>query len=76
MSVSATVTGVTGPEQAVTAIALPNITNIEFDYVASIVKITYTPNDSQLSRTLDIALASLTTITDTITGANHVWVFS
>ena len=72
----ATVTGVTGPGRSITAMVFTGVTNINFDYLAQIASITYTPNGQSTPKTIQVMLDTLTTISDTISAGNHAWTLS
>jgi hypothetical protein len=67
---SATVTAKTGPAFQNTSIALPNITRLDLDLARSVLTVYY----NGLIAYYD--LVGVTTLTDTITGTNQVFVVS
>ena len=73
MAASATVTGVTGAGQSVTAAPLTEISRVEFLFEDNVVRFTYGSNPS---KTMEISLNGVTTVTDTISGGNHTIVVS
>lgn len=68
---SGTVTAKTGPAIQNTAIALPNITRFDLDLARSVLTIYYGTNQIGY-----YDVVGVTTLTDTITGTNQVFVVS
>ncbi len=64
---SATITAKTGPAIQNTAIALPNITRFDLDLARSVLTVYFGNNQITC-----YDLVGVTTLTDTITGTNHV----
>ncbi len=69
---SATVTGKSGPAIQSTAIALPNITFFSIDIARGVLTVTW----GSPQRTTTYDYTQTTTLTDTITGTNSVFVVS
>lgn len=69
-----TVTAKTGPDRQVTAVVLPNVTNVNFDLNDKVLQIN---QDNQSSNQIkEYELASVTTVTCTVTSGNYAFVVS
>lgn len=65
-----TMTGPVGPAKTMTAQVFTDVTNVNLDLVKKVAQITIP------GRIVEMDIAATTTVTDTITGGNHVMVIS
>ncbi len=68
---SATVTGATGPAKTVTALALPNVTRVDFQLARGVCAIDYGSNQH-----IDVDYVTTVTVTDTISGTVSTFAIS
>lgn len=72
MTAQVTLTGITGPDQDITANLLTDVKEIKFDFGHGVAFITHGAPE----RTTQVALTGLTTISDSISGSSHSWTIS
>lgn len=73
MSAQVTVTAKTGPNQQVTALVIPLVSQVVLDYDANTIQVF---KDGQTPPYKEFDMIGVTTVTDTISSGNHTIVIS